>query len=112
MAISEVVRRYLDSGDRLVVLPAKNGPRMEVLLWLSGGFQPGREYSGTEVDSLLLDRHLFNDCCLLRRELVDRGFLQRTKDGRSYWRADPLPGIQRIVPETGEAGKEGSDGQS
>ena len=42
------------------------------------GYGKGREY-------WLQQLHLFNDHALLRREMFERGLMNRTRDGREYW---------------------------
>jgi hypothetical protein len=49
-------------------------------------FEAGRDYAEPEVNAIIDANHLFGDYALLRRELVDRGLLQRDKAGRRYRR--------------------------
>ena len=56
----------------------------EALAYLAEKFQSGRDYSEREVNELLLQWHTFGDPATLRRELYDRGFMDRDPYGRSY----------------------------
>ena len=38
------------------------------------------------ISEFLNQRHTFEDAALLRRFLCDLGYLERTRDGREYWR--------------------------
>ncbi len=88
---SQVLRRFIHNG-RLLAMPAAHGKRLVVLDHLAGLFEPGRRYPEPEVNELLKRYH--PDYALLRRYLVDDGFLDREDElapsgGRSvkvYWR--------------------------
>ncbi len=45
-----------------------------------------QKYSEIQINNIIKQYHSFGDHVLLRRELYDKGFLDRTLDGRSYWR--------------------------
>ena len=77
-----VLRAYLDDDGRLVRMPAKHRKRLVVLDHLARVFEPGQRYTETEVNNLM--RAFHDDVALLRRNLVDEGFLARA-DG-VYWR--------------------------
>jgi hypothetical protein len=86
---NEVLRRFVHKG-RLLAMPAAHGKRLVVLDHLAGLFEPGRRYPEHEVNELLAGYH--PDYAMLRRYLVDDGFLDRADEqgpGRSvkvYWR--------------------------
>lgn len=48
-------------------------------------FEPGVEYSETEVNIILMQ--LFEDHVFARRLLIEWGFLDRVADGSKYWLA-------------------------
>lgn len=77
---------YLDHEGRLAVFPAKFRAQRLVAEWLSGFFEPGKTYNEREVCETLNSHHSFNDPALLRRILVDHGFMERTRDCREYRR--------------------------
>ena len=62
--------------------------KLDILNYLSGKFEYGRFYTEPEVNQVINEWHTFNDCFLLRRGLIDAGFLARTRDGARYWRED------------------------
>jgi hypothetical protein len=88
---SEVVGRFL-RGGRLVAIPAARGKRLAVLDHLTGLFEPGRRYPEREVNEILGALH--PDYAMLRRYLVDDGFLDRedepapggSRSEKVYWR--------------------------
>jgi hypothetical protein len=88
---NEVLRRFVHSG-RLLAMPAARGKRQVVLDHLAGLFEPGRRYPEPEVNALLERYH--PDYAMLRRYLVDDGFLDRedepapsgSRSVKVYWR--------------------------
>ena len=87
---SEVVGRFLRDGH--VQIPAARGKRLAVLDHLAGLFEPGRRYPEREVNETLRAWH--PDYAMLRRYLVDEGFLDRadepapsgSRSEKVYWR--------------------------
>ena len=86
----EVLRRFISKG-RLQAMPAARGKRLVVLNHLAGLFEPGRRYPEPEVNELLGRYH--PDYAMLRRYLVDDGFLDRADEAgpgsrsvKVYWR--------------------------
>jgi hypothetical protein len=87
----QVLRRFVSKG-RLLAMPASHSKRLVVLDHLAGLFEPGRRYPEPEVNELLGRYH--PDYAMLRRYLVDDGFLDRedepapsgTRSVKVYWR--------------------------
>jgi hypothetical protein len=86
----QVLRRFISKG-RLLAIPAARGKRLVVLDHLAGLFEPGRRYPEPEVNQLLGRYH--PDYAMLRRYLVDDGFLARADEAgpgsrsvKVYWR--------------------------
>ena len=88
---NEVLRRFVHKG-RLLAMPAAYSKRLVVLDHLAGLFEPGRRYPEPEVNELLARYH--PDYAMLRRHLVDDGFLDRadepappgSRSVKVYWR--------------------------
>ena len=78
------IARYLDSDNRLFVWPSKATDKLHAVTFLATHFTPGKSYTERDVNILLDGVHTFHDPCLLRRELCDRGFLTRERNGASY----------------------------
>jgi hypothetical protein len=87
----DVLRRFIHNG-RLLAMPAAHSKRLVVLDHLAGLFEPGRRYPEREVNELLGRYH--PDYAMLRRYLVDDGFLDRADEQakgaahsvKVYWR--------------------------
>jgi hypothetical protein len=88
---ADVLRRFVHNG-RLLAMPAAHAKRLVVLDHLAGLFEPGRRYPEREVNELLGRYH--PDYAMLRRYLVDDGFLDRadepapsgSRSVKVYWR--------------------------
>ena len=81
--LAEKVDRAFWDHERLVRLPAKRAKRLLVLDRLAQRFEPGRAYLEAHVNQLLVAAH--PDYAMVRRALVDEGFLAR--ENGWYWRA-------------------------
>lgn len=69
---------------KLRVFPPKQKKKLVILRTIAERFQYGKRYSGQEVDTILSS--IFDDYVTLRRYLIEYGFMDRTADGREYWR--------------------------
>lgn len=79
-----VVEDYTRHDGRLKTIPAQRKKLEAVLRHIVRAFEPERRYSEKQVNEVLAKYH--DDTASLRRELVGAGLLQRTSDGREYWR--------------------------
>lgn len=85
---------YLDWKGRLIRLAeGKGSDAINARLYdlLASRFPAEGAYSEVEVNAILREWHLFNDPASLRRELIDRNLLDRTKDCRQYWKTPQSP---------------------
>lgn len=78
-----ILSRYFDPQGRLIDFPAKQKRKIIILSSIAGHFKTGREYSEKEVNRLL--ERIYDDYVTLRRYLIEYGYLDRSRDGRSYW---------------------------
>jgi hypothetical protein len=70
-------------AGRIIAIPARPGPRRLLLDCVAQAFEPGLRYPEAVVDDVL--RVLCDDHAVLRRYLVDEGFLSR--QAGVYWRS-------------------------
>lgn len=73
---------FLTGDGRLVRMPSKHRKRLVVLDHIARVFEPGRQYTEVEVNAMA--RAFHDDVAMVRRYLVDEGFLDRDKG--LYWR--------------------------
>ncbi len=78
-----VLRAFVADDGSLVAMPVKLAKRLVVLDYLAQSFPIGETWPEVTVNALLEPFH--PDVAMLRRYLVDEGFLDR-RDGR-YWRS-------------------------
>lgn len=84
--IPREIKNFFDEEGRLKIWPGKRKKQLLALAYIAEYFHKGREYTEKEINELLEKVHAFNDSALLRRELFELGYLNREKDGSSYWR--------------------------
>ncbi|GAB4529229.1 MAG: DUF2087 domain-containing protein [Anaerolineae bacterium] len=84
---AQPIDKYLDGEGRVTRWPLRKNKQDQdiVLAYLATKFEPGRVYTEIEVNEVLKQYHTFNDWAVLRRELFERGMLNRSKDGAEYW---------------------------
>lgn len=80
------LHHILDEERRLTRWPSQNDLRVQALAYLASKFDEDRHYAEPAVNALLRRWAAFDDPALLRRELYERGFVDRTRDGRAYWK--------------------------
>ncbi|WP_438716996.1 DUF2087 domain-containing protein [Enterococcus sp. AZ109] len=83
---TKVLATYFTKDGRLTSLPSKEKRKVIVLGKIIEGFDASKNYSEAAVNEILLLVH--EDYVTLRRYLIEYGFMNRTKDGKSYWVID------------------------
>ncbi len=80
-----ILAAYLPNGSDgpLKIFPGKEKKRLAILRHIVKYFDPAATYTEKEVNAVL--KRFYDDYALLRRYLVDYGFLDRTVDGSKYW---------------------------
>ncbi|MBE2194940.1 MAG: metalloregulator ArsR/SmtB family transcription factor [Anaerolinea sp.] len=78
----KVLRDYTFNG-RIPNLPNKEKRFLVVLRWLATKFEPGVRYAEKQVNTIL--SAVNEDYALLRRSLVEYGFMRRERGGGDYW---------------------------
>ena len=86
MTDDDAVRRLTDAAGRVLRWPKKAADKALCLACLAERFEPGVRHTEREVNERLDAWTVDGDCALWRRELVVKGLLARTPDGRAYWR--------------------------
>ncbi len=81
-SLTQRVERAFWDGDRLRRMPAKRSKRLVVLDRLAQRFDVGIAYPEAQVNEKLAQAH--PDYAMLRRYLVDEGFMGR--ENGWYWR--------------------------
>lgn len=81
----KIIAAYFKEGPAgpLATFPGKEKKRVAILRHIMKAFTADRCYSEKEVNAVL--KPIYDDYVLLRRLLIDYGFLDRTTDGSAYW---------------------------
>ncbi|MEL6148492.1 MAG: DUF2087 domain-containing protein [Chloroflexota bacterium] len=81
------LQKYTDDEGRITRWPTRKskGDQALVLAYLATKFDADATYTERDVNAVLKHWHTFEDWALLRRELFERGYLNREKDGSVYW---------------------------
>ena len=80
------IERFMDADKRAISWPKKHTDKDLVLAYLITKFEFHTTYNELEVNEILKQWHTFNDWPLLRRELFQRGYFDRSLDGSIYKR--------------------------
>jgi hypothetical protein len=105
LTLVEKVSRHFDADGVLMRWPSKNSLQPLCLWALWARMEPGRDYADRENTDLLNAWASFGDHALLRRAMVDMGYVTRTPDGRIYRRIEQKPPselsalLKRITPQ-------------
>lgn len=89
------IDQFMDGSGRVTLLPHKQKVRYALLEYLSEKFKMDYIYTEKQVNEICNQWHTFGDYFLLRRELIDNGFLCRERDGSRYWRIAISPSQQK-----------------
>ncbi|MGD1931690.1 MAG: DUF2087 domain-containing protein [Leptolyngbyaceae cyanobacterium] len=84
----DALKNYLDDQGRLTAWPSRRNKgqfQQWALEYLASQVEPDLYYSERQINELLGQHHTFGDPALLRRELFERGLVDRVKDGSAYW---------------------------
>ncbi|MBP3704987.1 MAG: DUF2087 domain-containing protein [Clostridia bacterium] len=69
---------------RLKVFSKKEKKKIVILRRVTAQFEPNRQYTEPEVNAIL--KAIWDDFATMRRYLIEYGYLDRTKDGKTYWK--------------------------
>lgn len=69
---------------KLKVFSKKEKKKIVILRQVAAQFEPERKYTEPEVNAILKD--IWDDFATMRRYLIEYGYLDRTKDGKTYWK--------------------------
>ena len=69
---------------RLKVFSKKEKKKIVILRQVAAQFEAERQYTEPEVNAILKD--IWEDFATMRRYLIEYGYLDRTKDGKTYWK--------------------------
>lgn len=80
---NDTLRTCMDETGALRNFPVKEKKKIVVLEEIAKNFTRGKKYTEKEVNRIL--KRIYEDYASIRRALIEYGFIERTKDGSSYW---------------------------
>ncbi|CAG9610377.1 DUF2087 domain-containing protein [Pseudoneobacillus rhizosphaerae] len=80
-----IIKKYFPEGPTgpLSKFPLKEKQKLVVLMEIAKGFYPEHIYDEKETNEIL--QSIYDDYVILRRYLIEYGFLDRKNDGSQYW---------------------------
>jgi len=84
--VEEVLMKHFDqvSPPILKSFPSKEKKKYLCLIPIIKAFEKDRKYTEKETNAVLKNVYAY-DYCIIRRYLVDYGFLSRMENGQFYW---------------------------
>lgn len=81
----QILKTTFESLDPLKLkhFPAKDKKKVVVLTKIAEEFDAGREYTEKEINKVLMP--IFDEYIIIRRYLIEYGFIDREADGSKYW---------------------------
>ena len=99
--IQKELKGFLDADGRVKSFPAKWRKKIVVFYYLASKFEPKKEYTEKEVNALLNDWTLWGDPATVRRGMFDFHLLNRTADGKFYWKEETPPALEDALKKFG-----------
>ena len=82
------IKSYQNEEGKFVQFPGKKQKKKQLLMleFLAEKFEADKNYTELEVNEILNSFHTFNDPASLRRFMFGAKLLNRTLDGKQYWK--------------------------
>ncbi|MFE8698336.1 DUF2087 domain-containing protein [Cytobacillus sp. FJAT-53684] len=92
----EILQKFFPEGmdGQLRSFPTKEKQRLVVLRAITNRFESEKVYGEKEVNQLL--NAVYDDYALVRRYLIEYGFLDREADGSQYWLKKTIGGKEKM----------------
>ena len=82
------LRPFLNEQGQLISLPAKNKKKLLAIWYLAERIPARQTFTEAEINDAIDDQTTFRDHATLRRELYNHHLLDRTSDGKTYWKEE------------------------
>ena len=91
------LRPFLNEQGQLMALPSKNKKKLLAIWYLAERIPAGRTFTEAEINGVIDDQTTFRDHATLRRELYNHHLLDRTNDGKTYWKEETEPTLPEFL---------------
>lgn len=87
------LKNYLNEDRKLISFPSKRKLKIASMFYIASNIDEGVMYSEKEINAVINHKCCFQDAALIRREMYNYRFINRTLDGKLYWKEkiQPLP---------------------
>jgi hypothetical protein len=82
------IKQNLLKDGKIIRWPKKVVDKKSILEYIAIKISFNKKYTEKEINGIIIENILFDDYVLVRRELIENGYLNRTKDCREYWRIE------------------------
>ena len=93
------IQAFMNENMQLTAMPAKYKKKLMVYYYLAAKIEAGRQYTEFEMNDLLNKWTTFGDPATLRREMYNRHLLNRTGDGKYYWKEEEIPSLEDFIAQ-------------
>ena len=95
-SIIQEIKSFMNESGQLVALPSKYKKKLIAYYYLAGKIDMGKQYTESDINDILNQWAVFHDPATLRREMYNKHLLNRTEDGKFYWKED-LPPLEDFI---------------
>jgi len=81
--VKKAISAHMDENGGLKSFPSKEKKKIILLREIAKNFKAGKSYNEKEINRVL--KRIYDDYALIRRYLIQYGFLDRKNDGSGYW---------------------------
>lgn len=85
------LKNYLNADGKLISFPSKRKLKIAAMFYIASSINEEVKYSEKEINDVINQICCFNDAALIRREMYDYRFVNRTLDGKLYWKEKVQP---------------------
>ncbi len=85
------IKNYLNEEGKLISFPSKRKLKVAAMFYIVSSIDENVKYSEKEINDLINQQCCFNDAALLRREMYNYRFINRSLDGKVYWKEEMQP---------------------
>ena len=86
-----ILKNYLNPEGKLKTFPSKRKLKIAAMFYIATRIDKEKMYTEKEINDVINERCCFQDAALLRREMYDYKFINRTSDGKTYWMEEIQP---------------------
>ena len=96
--VIQELKLFMNEDSQLVVLPGKYKKKLFAYYYLASKIETGEQYTESNINDILNQWTVFHDPATLRRELYNKHLLNRTEDGKYYWKEE-IPFLEDFIAE-------------